>query len=122
RIDRLDTLNESFGKPLPFALQEDARDDVEGDDTLGGVAVAIDREGDAELAEGGFGGLLAALQFGCGRIRDPLRECGKFGPRALRPAMPPDLVKRPVRSHAPPKCRKARRFHAATLCCSAQAD
>jgi hypothetical protein len=38
----------------PFAAGDDAGDDVEGDELFGGVFVAVDREGDAGLAEDVF--------------------------------------------------------------------
>ncbi len=95
-VDRLDALDQPRAQPRPFVGEEDARDDVERDDPLGGVAVAIDGEGDAELAEGLLRGLLAALQLGLRRIGDPVRQRREFGPRRLRPALPPDLVERPA--------------------------
>ena len=63
-VDRPHPLLEPGREPRPFARGEDARDDVERDDPLGRLLVAIDGEGDAEAAEGGFGGLLAAVQLG----------------------------------------------------------
>src|SRR5207237_1390624 len=63
RIDRLDALDQPLAEPGPFLLEENARDDIERNDALSGVAVTIDRKGDAELTEGGFGGLLAALEL-----------------------------------------------------------
>src|SRR3954469_8290317 len=63
RVDRLHALDQPVAQGCPFVLEEHPRDDVERDDPLRRVAVAIDCEGDAELAEGGFGGLLAALEL-----------------------------------------------------------
>ena len=92
----------------PFAGGEDARDDVERDDPLGRVLVAIDGEGDAEAAEGGFGGLLAAVELGRGHVGEPAREqlearppsCGGWFPTSsskarasvTRPSQMPDAA------------------------------
>ena len=39
------------GEPLPFGAGQHPRDDVEGDDALLGLVLAVDREGDADPAE-----------------------------------------------------------------------
>ena len=39
------------GEPPPFGRRDDARDDVEGDQPLGGVLAAVDGERDAGAAE-----------------------------------------------------------------------
>ena len=47
----------------PFGSREDARDDVEGNEPLGGLLCAIDGEGDAEPSEDAFGFLQRALDI-----------------------------------------------------------
>ena len=54
-VQRLDALLEPALQPLPFRLGDDAGDDVEGDQPLGGLRVAIDGEGDADAPEEQFG-------------------------------------------------------------------
>ena len=80
-VDRLDALHQPLGKPRPFIGEEDARDDVEGDDPLAGVIVAIDGEGDAELAKGRLGRFLSAAEFIGRRIGEPAGKVGQFGAR-----------------------------------------
>jgi hypothetical protein len=43
------------GQPAPFRAGDDARHDVEGDQPLFGLLLAVDGEGDAGLAEDAFG-------------------------------------------------------------------
>ena len=50
-VERLDALLQPFAEPVPFAGRQDARNDVERDQPLLGVGLAIDREGDADPAE-----------------------------------------------------------------------
>ena len=81
QVDRAHALLEAGREVRPFARREDAGDDVEGDDPLGRLLVAIDGEGDAEAAEGGFGGLLAAVQLGRGQVGEPGGDRLEIGAR-----------------------------------------
>ena len=54
-VERLDALLDALRQPPPFGAGDDARHDVEGDQPLGGLLLAIDGEGDAGLAEDTFG-------------------------------------------------------------------
>ncbi len=49
--------------PVPFLGGDDARQQIGGDDPLGGLVVAIDGEGDALMQEALLAGLLPAHQF-----------------------------------------------------------
>ena len=53
-VDRLHALHEAAFQQPPFALRDDARDDVERDEALGRVLGSIDREGDADAPEQQF--------------------------------------------------------------------
>ncbi len=53
-VQRLDALDQSRFQPQPFVMAEQARDDVERDQALGGLLVAIDGEGDADAAKQHF--------------------------------------------------------------------
>ena len=93
-VDRLDPLDEPGRQPCPFVGQEHAGHNVERDDPLRRVIVAIHRKGDAELAEGGF--LRPAGDGGVQRgpwrpASGPLRQCR---PRWLFAAGAHDLVER----------------------------
>ena len=94
RIDRLDTLDEPFGKPRPFVMQEDPRDDVERNDPLGRLVLAIDGKGNAELPKRRFSRLLATPQLGVGRLLDPAAQSGQFGTDAGITRCPHDFVER----------------------------
>jgi hypothetical protein len=72
-VDRPYPLARAQRQLLPLAGGEDAGYDVERDDALGRILVAIDVEGDAHLAESGFGGLLTASQLGCRVLLQPIR-------------------------------------------------
>src|SRR5262245_3867202 len=50
-VDRLHALLEAAAHEIPFGGGEDARDDVEGDQALLRIGLAIDREGDADALE-----------------------------------------------------------------------
>src|SRR5262249_27620722 len=52
------------GEAAPFPRAEDARDDVEGDQALGGRLLAIDGEGDPGTTEQRFCFFAFALEFG----------------------------------------------------------
>ena len=50
-VERGDALLQAAFEIGPFRLGQHARDDVEGDQALGRLVVAVDREGDADAAE-----------------------------------------------------------------------
>ncbi len=50
-VERPHPLLEAAGKALPLGAGQDARNDVEGDDALFGLVLAVDGEGDADAAE-----------------------------------------------------------------------
>ena len=50
-VDRLDALLEAALQDFPLRRRENARNDVEGDEPLLRLGVAIDRKGDADAAE-----------------------------------------------------------------------
>ena len=109
-VDRLDALLEAAPHDVPFLGRDDARDDVERDQALLRLGVAIDRKGDADAAEQELrlapaviehvGRDLAepVLQLGIGRPHratavlhfvehDPARSSlTDIGPRQVKPA------------------------------------
>ena len=93
-VDRIDPLHQPFGQARPFVGEEDTRDDVERDDPFARVGVAIDREGDAELAEGVLRRLLPPAQFVVGRLLQPAPEGGQCRTRRRIAVHPHDLVER----------------------------
>ena len=54
-VERLDALLDALRQPAPFGARKNARHDVEGDQPLGRLFLAIDGEGDAGLAEDALG-------------------------------------------------------------------
>jgi hypothetical protein len=50
-VERAHALLDAARQPPPFVRRQDAWNDVEGDEPLGGVLAAVDREGDAGAAE-----------------------------------------------------------------------
>ena len=50
-VERRDALDQPSLHRRPFGLPKDTRDDVERNQPLGGVGIAIDRKGDADAAE-----------------------------------------------------------------------
>ena len=75
-------------------MREDAGHDIEGNDPLGRLLLAIDGEGDAELAEGGLGGLLAAIELGIGSLADPPGELAEPRTPGAIMFVAPDFVER----------------------------
>ena len=105
-VDRVDPLFQPTRQMVPFGGAEHARQDVERDDPLGRLLLAVHREGDADLAKGGFGGVLAAAKL-VGRGRgDPVDQSGKFRPRSAVRAV--DLIERPASLHEPFRIATAR--------------
>jgi hypothetical protein len=67
RVERLHALLDALGQPPPFRTGDDTRHDVEGDQPLGGLVLAIDGKGDALPAE-------AVLRLLAGALRVLARE------------------------------------------------
>src|SRR5205085_6145515 len=65
-VERVDALLEAALDVVPLGGADDARDQVEGEDALGALIVAVDVEGDAELQEEPFGGVLVAEKLAGG--------------------------------------------------------
>ena len=86
-VQRPDPLLEAARQAAPFRPGQDARDDVEGDDPLFGLVVAIDGEGDADAAEEEFGlGPPVGKGVARGAVQPALddvitRTAGAVGPR-----------------------------------------
>ncbi len=112
-VDRLHPLHQPFGQAGPFGCGEDARHDIEGDDPLCGFFLAIDGKGDAELAEGGLGLLLPAVQFGERRILDPGRQFGQARAATTVAATAPYFVERRPVGHLPPERARALKRYSA---------
>ena len=61
-VERAHALLDAGGEAAPLGGAQDARDDVEGDEALGGGIVAVDGEGDAGAAEQRLGVVALALE------------------------------------------------------------
>ena len=84
-VDRLDALLEPALQRVPFGGGEDARDDVERDQPLLRVGLAIDREGDADAAEQQLGLAAAEVEHVGRDLAEPARQLGIGRPhRAVR--------------------------------------
>ena len=81
-IERLDALGEAFFQQPPFGARHDARDDVEGDQPLLRVGLAIDREGDADAAEQKLGLAPAVIEHVGRNVIEPARELAIGRPHA----------------------------------------
>ena len=99
-VDRLDALLKPAAQRVPFLRRQDARDDVERDQPLLGVGLAIDREGDADAAEQQLGFLAAVFEHIGPDVAEPARQFG-IG-RANLAVGPLHLVERQAhRLHSP---------------------
>ncbi len=74
QVQRVHALREATLEELPVLGGDDPRDDVERDQALGAVAVAVDGEGDAHAVKGALG-LVALLRDA--RRRGPVEPAGK---------------------------------------------
>lgn len=73
-VERAHALLQALLQQRPFLAGHDSRDHVEGDQTLGGFGIPIDREGDADAAKQELG-LLAAIFERLGRrLLEPARQ------------------------------------------------
>ena len=79
RVERLHPLLEALCQPLPFARGEHARDDIERDQPLLALGVAVDVEGDADPAKEVLGFELAALEQLGRRLLEPSRQLDVAG-------------------------------------------
>ena len=89
-VERRDALLQAALERDPFRLGQHARDDVEGDQPLGRLVVAVDREGDADAAEEQLGLAAAGVEDLGGRLVEPLLQV----PRR-RSGRPPAPLRRP---------------------------
>ena len=74
QIERVDALGQALLQELPFGSRHDARDDVERDQALGGVGLAVNGEGDADAAEDEFGFAAAVIENVGRDLLEPLRQ------------------------------------------------
>ena len=63
QVQGMDALGQAALDAVPFLGRDDARQQVGGNDPLGGLVVVIDGEGDALVQEALLAGLLAAVQL-----------------------------------------------------------
>ena len=76
KIQRDDALAEAAIHAFPFGEGEDARDEVEREEALGALAVAVDGEGDALQQEGEVGELAAFFKLRRNHRRELVEELG----------------------------------------------
>ena len=62
-VERVDALFEAALDIVPLGGGDDARDQVEGENALRALVVAVDVEGDAELEQEPFGGVFVPQQL-----------------------------------------------------------
>ena len=72
---------------LPFLGRDDARDDVERDQALLRLGVAIDRKGDADAPEQQFGLAAAEIEHVRFDLAQPLRQLGIGRPHGVPAAL-----------------------------------
>ena len=85
QVERGDALDQPRLQPRPFGARNDARHDVERDQPLGRVLVAVDAEGDADAAKHVFG-LRAARGEDFGRrLLEPARDLAIDRTRGVGP-------------------------------------
>ncbi len=80
-VERLDALGEALLQQPPFAGRHDARDDVEGDQPLLRLGLAIDREGDADAAENELGLAPSIVEHVGRHFPEPARKLAIGGPQ-----------------------------------------
>ena len=73
-VERLDALRQALFQQPPFGRRHDARDDVEGDQPLLRVGLAIDREGDADAAEDQLGLAPPVVEHVGRHLGEPARQ------------------------------------------------
>ena len=70
----MDALFEAEAKLRPFVGRQDARQHVERDQPLGGIRLAVDREGDADAPEQELGLAAAMFQHVGRQVAQPVLE------------------------------------------------
>ena len=81
QVERARALRQAGLEPAPFGARDETRHDVERDEPLGGVLVAVDAEGDADAPEHVFGlGAARGQQFGR-RLLKPASDLAIERPR-----------------------------------------
>ena len=102
-IERRDALDQPRLQPRPFGPRDHPRDDVERDQPLGRVLVAVDAEGDADAAKHEFG-LRAARSEDFGRrLCEP--ACDMTIDRTCRVGSEAHFVEGQARRHLSPRSR-----------------
>ena len=106
-VDRLDPLLEPALQSLPFGRGEDARNDVERDQALLRLGVAVDRKGNADAPKEVLGLAAAEIEHVRGNFAQPVRQLGVGRPHRAFAA--PHLVEhsgpRPTRARSRNACR-----------------
>ena len=82
-IQRGDALLETCLEPRPFCRRYDSRQQIGGNDSLGRLIVAVDREGDALVEKRLFARLLAQFEFFGRQLRETAVQL-----RVMRPHAP----------------------------------
>ena len=112
-VERLDALHETGLELAPLAALQDARDDVERDEALGRLGVAVDVEGDADAPEHHLGMAAPRGEIVLRRTVEPAGD-PLVGEAGLAAALHHLVVTdRPRQSHAP--LRPARSGSASTM-------
>ena len=75
-VDGLDALLEAALQRLPFGRRQDARNDVEGDQPLLRLGIAVDRKGDADAAEEQLRLAPAEVEHVRRNLAEPVRQLG----------------------------------------------
>ena len=70
-VQRLDPLDQAFLEAHPFRALDDARNDIERDQPLGRVRLAVDVEGDADAPEHHLGMAALGAEGILGRVGEP---------------------------------------------------
>src|SRR5439155_19370752 len=81
-VDGFDALLKPGAQDIPFGAGEDARQDVEGNETLLGVGFAVDRKGDADAPEQDLRFAPAVVQHVRPHIGEPAKQLAIGGPQA----------------------------------------
>ena len=84
QVERGDALGQPLFDRAPFGRGEDARHQVVGEDPLGALLLAVDREGDALVQERQLGRLLEIAQLVGGQLKHALVERAVGRPRRAR--------------------------------------
>ncbi len=110
QVQRLDPLGQARLELAPFGARDQARHDVERDQALGRVLVAVDAEGDADAAEHVFGLGAAGGEQVRRRLLEPARHLAverarrlaRHAPSRQTPQPPPCRYLVPCATDRPP--------------------